>query len=71
MNARHNPTIKAITPFMQVRNTLFYAWREYAISDALITRIPDRIQTLTRRMPVAAAKPPLVLSGFSRSPRSN
>jgi hypothetical protein len=58
MNAHHNQTIKVITPFMQVRRTLFYAWREYAISDALITRIPSGFRTLTGRTPVAAAGRP-------------
>ena len=41
-----------------------------AISDALIRRIPDRIsETAPGRTPIAVAKPPLVLPGFS-SPRS-
>jgi hypothetical protein len=68
MNAHHNQTIKVITPFMQVRRTLFYAWREYAISDALITRIPDRIQNPHGANARRGRGPPLVLSGFSRSP---
>src|SRR5882757_834948 len=41
-----------------------------AISDALISRIPDRIsETAPGRTPIAVARPPLVLPGFS-SPRS-
>src|SRR5258705_10566529 len=41
-----------------------------AISDALISRIPDRIsETAPGRTPIAAARPPLVLPGFC-SPRS-
>ena len=41
-----------------------------AISDALIRRIPDRIsETAPGRTPIAVARPPLVLPGFS-SPRS-
>jgi hypothetical protein len=44
MNAHYNQTIKVITPFMLVRSTMFYAWREHAISDALITDLPHRIQ---------------------------
>src|ERR1700754_3632106 len=41
-----------------------------AISDALISRIPDRIsETAPGRTPIAVANPPLVLPGFPR-PRS-
>src|SRR5438445_10484390 len=41
-----------------------------AISDALISLIPDRIsETAPGRTPIAVARPPLVLPGFS-SPRS-
>src|SRR6476659_1906829 len=40
------------------------------ISEALIRRIPDRISdTAPGRTPIAVARPPLVLPGFS-SPRS-
>src|SRR4030081_2429170 len=42
----------------------------WAISDALISRMPDRISdTAPGRTPIAVARPPLVLPGFS-SPRS-
>jgi hypothetical protein len=68
MNAHHNQTIKVITPFMRVRSTLFYAWHEYAISDALVARIPDRIQNPHGANARRGREPPLVLSGFSRSP---
>jgi hypothetical protein len=68
MNAHHNQTIKVITPFMRVRSTLFYAWREYAISDALITRIPDRIQNPHGANARRGGEPPLVLSGFPGPP---
>src|SRR5262249_56187982 len=41
-----------------------------AVSDVLIRRIPDRIsETAPGRTPIARARPPLVLPGFS-SPRS-
>jgi len=68
MNAHHNQTIKVITPFMRVRSTLFYAWHEYTISDALVARIPDRIQNPQGANARRGREPPLVLSGFSRSP---